>query len=138
MFKNKKGAALMQVLLVTIILAGIATLLLRAVLSRTTTAYQTRKAVSGQVLVESCMAEVNSLWSKKTPTAFLNDFNNGVMYYDSGNTPQYTYTCKIPAGDGSTGVLHEVIAKFDTVNKVKFDGQAKRQIVYEIQDANKL
>lgn len=128
----------MQVLLVTIILAGIATLLLRAILSRTTTAFQTRKMVSGQVLVESCMAEVNSLWSKKTPTAFLNDFNNGVMYYDAGGTAQYTYTCVIPEGDGSTGVNHTVIAKFDKANNVKFDNNAKRQIVYEIQDSNKL
>ena len=70
---NKKGAALMQVLLITIILAGIATMILRATLSRTSSARRTRRAVSAQVLIQTCMAEVNSLWSKKTPEAFRRD-----------------------------------------------------------------
>ena len=70
---NKKGAALMQVLLITIILAGIATMILRATLSRTSSARRTRRAVSAQVLIQTCMAEVNSLWSKKAPEAFRRD-----------------------------------------------------------------
>lgn len=35
MLKNQKGAALLQVLLITVVLAGMATMLLRASLSRT-------------------------------------------------------------------------------------------------------
>ena len=46
MLHNKRGAALLQVLLVTVVLAGMATMLLRANLSRTTTSRQTRRAVS--------------------------------------------------------------------------------------------
>ena len=44
-FKNKKGAALLQVLLVTVILAGMATMLLRASLSRTTAARKTSQCI---------------------------------------------------------------------------------------------
>lgn len=138
MFMNKKGAALMQVLLVTIILAGIATMLLRAILSRTTTAFQTRKVVSGQILVESCMAEVNTLWSKKTPEAYLTDFNNGIMYRDTAGAAKTSYTCRIPIPDTDPVEYHEVEARFDTANNLKFDGNSKRQIVYELKDVNKL
>lgn len=73
--KNNKGAALMQVLLVTVVLAGMAAMLLRATLSRTITARHTRRSVSTQLMVDSCMAEVNSLWASKSPEAFLGDFN---------------------------------------------------------------
>lgn len=73
--KNNKGAALMQVLLVTVVLAGMAAMLLRATLSRTITARHTRRSVSTQLMVDSCMAEVNSLWASKSPQAFLGDFN---------------------------------------------------------------
>lgn len=90
MKNNKKGAALMQVLLITIILAGIATMLLRASLSRTTSARKTRRAVSGQVLIQACMAEVNTIWSKKTPEAFRRDMNvdseDGPYMYCSGTS----------------------------------------------------
>lgn len=78
--KNKKGAALMQVLLITAILAGIATMLLRASLSRTASARKTRRQVSAQVLIQSCMSQVNDLWSSKNPTAFYRDLRDGSMY----------------------------------------------------------
>lgn len=84
MVKNKKGAALLQVLLVTVVLAGMATMLLRASLSRTTTARQTRRTVSAQLLVNACMAEVNAIWSAKTPAAFANDMSQCIMYCTSG------------------------------------------------------
>ncbi|WP_458402494.1 hypothetical protein [Candidatus Avelusimicrobium sp.] len=78
--KNKKGAALMQVLLITAILAGIATMLLRASLSRTASARKTRRQVSAQVLIQSCMSQVNDLWTAKNPTAFYRDMRDGTMY----------------------------------------------------------
>lgn len=94
MKNNKKGAALMQVLLITVILAGIATMLLRATLSRTASARKTRRAVNGQILIQTCMAEINTLWSKKTPDAFRRDLKG-----DSKNGP-YMY-CSAPASDGT-------------------------------------
>ena len=80
MWKNKKGAALLQVLLITAVLAGMATMLLRASLSRTTAARKTRRLVSSQMLVNSCMAEVNTLWSIKSPETFARDLSQCIMY----------------------------------------------------------
>lgn len=85
MLNNKKGAALLQVLLVTVVLAGMATMLLRASLSRTTTARQTRRTVSAQLLVNSCMAEVNTIWSSKTANAFASDLKQCIMYCKTGS-----------------------------------------------------
>ena len=73
MKNNKKGAALMQVLLIALVLAGIATMMLRVTLSRTSSARQTRRISFATMLIESCMAEVNELWSSKTPIAFRRD-----------------------------------------------------------------
>ena len=85
MWKNKKGAALLQVLLITAVLAGIATMLLRASLSRTTAARKTRRTVSAQMLVNSCMAEVNTIWSIKSPDVCARDLNQCTMYRNSTN-----------------------------------------------------
>lgn len=95
---NKKGAALMQVLLITLILAGIATMLLRASLSRTVSARKTRRTVTAQLLMERCMAEVNALWTAKTPEAYNRDWTNGNMYCsgNNGTSCSTTYTCSIP------------------------------------------
>lgn len=122
MKNNKKGAALMQVLLITVILAGIATMLLRATLSRTASARKTRRAVSGQVLIQTCMAEVNSLWSKKTPEAFRRDLKGdakGPFMYCSGGTSETcqgdnikrTYECTIP-NPYQDGQIYKVVASF--------------------------
>ena len=139
---NKKGAALMQVLLITVILAGIATMLLRASLSRTTSARRTRRTVSAQALIQSCMAEVNSLWSKKTPEAFTRDLNgvgNGgkpYMYCNGGSDPSTCpaanvvekYTCAIANPYGGSNFIVE--AYFDEDAKANYGEM--RQIVYEI------
>lgn len=109
MLKNKKGAALLQVLLVTVVLAGMATMLLRASLSRATTARQTRRTVSAQLLVNACMAEVNAIWSAKTPEAFANDMRQCIMYCKTGmvggncaTASQVTsYTCQNITLEGS-------------------------------------
>ncbi|MBR4592363.1 MAG: type II secretion system protein [Elusimicrobiaceae bacterium] len=73
MLHNKKGAALLQVLLVTVILAGLAAMLLRASLSRSSTARKTRREVTSQLIISSCQAEVNSLWSIKSRDVFVRD-----------------------------------------------------------------
>ena len=99
-FKNKKGAALLQVLLVTVILAGMATMLLRASLSRTTAARKTRRTVSAQMLVNSCMAQVNNMWAAKSPEMFARDMSQCIMYCkdaSAGTCAQVekTYKCNI-------------------------------------------
>lgn len=140
---NKKGAALMQVLLITVILTGIATMLLRASLSRTTSARRTRRAASAQVLIQNCMAEVNSLWANKSPEAFRRDWNgvgnNGVPYmYCSGSGTSIvrcppenivsTYKCTIPNPEG--GDPYIVTAYFEE-NASANAGQMW-QLVYEV------
>ena len=107
MHLNRKGAALMQVLLIAVILAGIATMLLRANLSRTISARKTRVNVSAQTLIESCMAEVNMLWATKTSQAFQQDYSDGNMYCEerssSGSCKQNkgsaTLNCSYTVGD---------------------------------------
>ena len=81
---TKKGAALMQVLLITLILASIATMLLRANLSRTTSARKTRRTISGQILIQACMAEINNIWASKNNNAFIRDLER---YADDSNAP---------------------------------------------------
>ena len=127
MFKNKKGAALLQVLLVTVILAGLATMLLRASLSRSTAARQTRRTVSAQLLVNSCMAEVNTLWSIKSPEAFARDMNQCLMYCKSTDT---TATCSIPVN----GRNYTVTAEF-TESAPTADGARKCELSYTVDDS---
>lgn len=118
-FSNKKGAALMQVLLVTVILAGMATMLLRAMLSRSTASRRTVRTVSAQTLINSCMTEVNMFWSLKKPEVFRRDLSAGIMYCDKTGTAascspankRYTYLCKETEFDG---VKFQVLAYFPT------------------------
>lgn len=131
MKNNKKGAALMQVLLITIILAGICTMLLRASLSRTTSARKTRRTVSGQVLIQSCMAEINTLWSKKSPEKFTQDLANGVMYTNAAGENQSSYTCSINHGGTTVRVQASMRAR-SAVNGSGYD------IVYEVLDSDVL
>ena len=124
MWKNKKGAALMQVLLMTMILAGMATMLLRASLSRTISARKTRRTVSATVLIEACMAEVNAIWSAKTADAYMRDLEKGWIYCSELDSTDKTkcaagkevteYKCTIANPYKSQdGYDYEVTAKFD-------------------------
>ncbi len=116
MFMNKKGAALMQVLLVTVVLAGMAAMLLRATLSRTMTARQTRRSVSTQILVDSCMAEVNSLWAAKSSEAFRSDYQGDArgayMYCDSYD--KNNGACK-STSEGAKHRYYDCTTKIDNV-----------------------
>ena len=136
MWKNKKGAALLQVLLITAVLAGIATMLLRASLSRTTAARKTRRTVSAQMLVNSCMAEVNTIWSIKSPDVFARDLNQCIMYCNStnltgtcssGNSVK-SHQCKITID----GYEYRVTAEFSD-NAPSADGNTKCELVYTIE-----
>ena len=119
MLKNRKGAALLQVLLVTAILGGMVAMLLRASLSRTTSGRRTRKEVSYELLIEACRAEVNMMWSRKTPWAFERDMagcwmncketpetdtgwdgkNYTTSQCNKGGYPTRYYDCQVPVGD---------------------------------------
>ncbi len=101
MLHNKKGAALLQVLLVTVVLAGMATMLLRASLSRTTTARQTRRAVASQMLINSCQAEVSALWAVKSPERFAKDLASCLMYCKCSPAAENAYAVCQSAGTGS-------------------------------------
>lgn len=137
MLNNKKGAALLQVLLITVVLAGMATMLLRASLSRTTTARQTRRTVSAQMLINACMAEVNTIWSNKTTDAFANDMNQCIMYctvpVTSGNCPAPVreYTCETITLEGLGSYTVKARMSGSSPNS---DGQC--QLTYEIDDSN--
>ena len=148
--KNNKGAALMQVLLVTVVLAGMAAMLLRATLSRTRTARHTRRSVSTQLMVDSCMAEVNSLWASKSPQAFLGDFNGdsrGAFMYCESYTDQGVcdnatahryYDCNYQIDNISYTVrawLYDNASDTDGYPKEDFTGKeenGKLQMVFEV------
>ena len=136
-FKNKKGAALLQVLLVTVILAGMATMLLRASLSRTTAARKTRRTVSAQMLVNSCMAQINSMWAAKSPEMFARDMNQCIMYCKDASTGtcpiaqvEKTYKCNISLN----GQTYTVTAAFDsTGTDATINADNKCKLTYTIE-----
>ena len=96
MLHTKKGAALVQVLLVTVILAGMTAMLLRVSLSRTNTARRLNNMVVRQMLVNACQAEVNALWGAKKDRVFSEHLNSCYMYGTSRE-----YTCQTKAVEGT-------------------------------------
>lgn len=80
---NKKGTALMQVLLITVIIATIATFIMRLSMSRSTTAARSARVLAAKALIEGCQAEIYS----KLLAADL-----------GGNAVVFPYTC-YSAGD---------------------------------------
>lgn len=75
MLVSKRGAALLQVLIITAILAGMSAMILRLSLSRTVSSHQARRTVKAQTLIEQCMAEVNVLWASKTAEKYRDDLS---------------------------------------------------------------
>lgn len=76
MHLNKRGVALLQVLIVAAVLAGFSAMVLRVVMSRTLLARQNRRTVTAQMLIENCMAEVNYKLASQTPSAKDLNFPN--------------------------------------------------------------
>ena len=136
MVNTKKGAALLQVLLVTVILAGMATMLLRASLSRTTSARKTRRTVSAQMLVNSCMAEVNTLWSLKSAESFARDLSQCIMYCNSsdiqGTCPAAQAVRKHVCHITVNGVDYDITAEF-TTSMPSLDNGNKCQLSYTVE-----
>ena len=127
----------MQVLIVTAILAGIATFILRASLSRTSNARRTRRLISAQLLIDSCMAEVNTLWAAKDPDVFTRDMNACIMYCatatsdptaDCGNK-KFEHICEIPNGEG--GNTYKVVA---TIAKDTTVTPSRCKVTYAVKD----
>ena len=79
MLRNKKGVALAQVLLITVVLAGMAAMLLRVSMSRANIASQMNRRIMYQSLINACQAEVNALWAVKTPESFARDLSTCTM-----------------------------------------------------------
>ena len=125
---NKRGAALFQVLIVSAILAGISAMILRASLSRTLTARQVRHTVSTQLLIESCMAEVNNLWAAKTPDQYAEDLSTCSFYNNVK-----THTCKNTNAkvgrEAADAVAYPIVATISGSN-------SNCQIEYAIQSTN--
>ena len=105
---NKRGAALLQVLIISAVLAGLSTMVLRATLSRTVMARQTRKTVSAQLLIESCMAQVNTLWAAKLPEVYANDLSDCRMCSEESvdsceeGSDRRTMMCTVPHANGGS------------------------------------
>ncbi|MCQ2410844.1 MAG: hypothetical protein MJ053_05105 [Elusimicrobiaceae bacterium] len=134
MLRSKKGAALLQVLLVTVVLAGMATMILRASLTRTSTARKMHRAVSSRLLLEACQAEVNALWSSKSMEAFTRDLDGCWMTcprgtdYGGSSNDRYPWNQTCPDSTGSrsytckpvtvNGVTYTVTAKFTTTQSI--------------------
>jgi len=60
--KSKKGAVLLQVLLIGIVIAGLAAVLLNLSLSRTSSMIRIKHKVSAKKYLEACMAEKQAEW----------------------------------------------------------------------------
>ena len=95
MLLNKRGAALLQVLIIAAILAGMSAMILRLTLSRTITSRQSRHVIAAQTVIESCMAEVNTFWAAKTSADYAADLAACRMCKTTGGqcTATDTYTC---------------------------------------------
>ncbi len=130
--RNKRGAALLQVLIITAILAGMSVMILRLSLSRTMTSRQTRHVINAQTVIESCMAKVNTFWADKTPVAYARDLEKcqmcepGVGSCDGTDDAHKKYICTTVAL--TDGQSYTVTAE---MSKVEGDPQPCR-ITYTI------
>ena len=129
MYLNKRGVALLQVLIISAVIAGLAAMILRVTLSRTTAARQTRRTVSAQLLIESCMAEVNSLWASKTPEVYASHLKNCIMDCNQddveGCLADNEFKVHHCLASGGTG--YDVVARMSSE-----PGTGKCRITYEI------
>ena len=139
MLHNKKGAALLQVLLVSAVLAGMATMLLRASLGRTSTSRHARRPIAAEALIERCQAEVEFIWASKSRVAFEYDLLGCFMMCNSRAADgtclsgTHQYPCEeYPIdwdGDGAPDITYTVMA---TMGNTPVDGLCP--ITYELTD----
>lgn len=60
-FSNRKGSALMQVLVLGSVIASIVLLVLRLSITRTTNVVKTKRKVSAKAYAEACLAQYNAV-----------------------------------------------------------------------------
>ncbi|MDR0292408.1 MAG: hypothetical protein LBI01_06625 [Elusimicrobium sp.] len=113
--KNNKGSALMQVLLITIVVATIATAILRIAISRTTTAAATVRTISAKNILEGCNAQVQSMLVRKQVAG--EDISNALS----------SFKCEIQAGP-AVGDIIQVTAKYGANDTAA----GAQQIIYSI------
>jgi hypothetical protein len=104
---NKKGSALLQVLIMGSIIASISVLLLRFAVTRTTNMVKTTRKIPARMYAEACMSQI-------TLDAVGNEFIGRPPRFDTGIIPGatvqpiYTYWCKLNLGNATnTGTLRE-------------------------------
>jgi len=100
---NKKGTALMQVLLVTVIIATVATFILRLSVSRTMTAAETAKRLAAKRLIEGCEAQIQKMgvdydrYISSDPTQWPGPVPKDPMSLYSVTTPLKCYDGQVTA-----------------------------------------
>ena len=110
---NKKGVALLQVLIIAAVLAGLSTMILRAIMPRTRSARMLRRTVEAQMLIEACRKEIAEIWARKTPQQFADDLANCRFYNaeeGSTNPPPGTSAAHVVDENG------EVVSADPSVN----------------------
>lgn len=143
MHLNKRGVALLQVLMVAAVLAGLATMILRVVTSRTLSARQIRQTVSAQMLVETCMKQVSNYWMERfetDPEGAAADL--AACRFRSGGSDAHLWgaaevlgvnmTCYSPALTGYTPSHHHDAGPQVTIHAVMSSVDDKCQIRYQI------
>ena len=141
MLRNKKGAALLQVLLVAAVLAGLATMLLRVSVARTNAARHTYRTVSAQLLISRCQAEVNALWSGKTEVAFARDLAGCKMYcktYSHNVCSEWedTYTCSYTQRVDGQDIAYTGTATIGFPNNGSQNDNGQCELTYEVTEDN--
>ncbi len=152
MLHNKKGVALLQVLMITAVLGGLCAMVLRISLDRTVASRKTRHTIAAQMAIESCMAEVNNIWALKNPTQYANDIQNcqyivpggtwdgsSVTACDDGSPKSNEWYCRVtPALEYSSGTGNAVSGTQYCVTATIAPGSASSvspcQITYAISD----
>lgn len=142
MHLNKRGVALLQVLIISAILAGISAMILRATLARQVTARQTRRAVKAQMVIEYAMSQINFMWAAKTPKAYAEHLDYCALtclvgwdagpcnYPGTGSQIMRSTTVSVPNADG--GPNYEVKVEFVA------DSEDRCKVTYTILNADDL
>lgn len=102
--KNKDGAVMLQVLLIGIIVAALATVILNLSLSRTSAMVRIKHKVSSKQYLEACMAEKQAYWleNEMDPVAGTCSFT------DEGRTITVTVTVDDVSGQNYKAVGYSV------------------------------
>ncbi len=117
---NKRGAALLQVLIISAVLAGLSAMILRATLSRTLSARRNRHTISAQMVIENAMAQINARWASLTPETYAKYLDLCILKCDEddvaecNNEDNRIENITVPGADGNT---HSVTVKFEKENE---------------------